>query len=111
MSADLVSVIVPTYNRVRLLDRALRSVLDQTYADLECIVVDDASTDETQSFCETHGDERLVYIRQGGGIFVQDYSTQAGIERPRNCHEISAHSPEPVNTIFNMSANGTLETL
>ena len=44
-----VSVILPTYNRAELLGRAIRSVLMQTHADLELIVIDDFSTDNTQS--------------------------------------------------------------
>lgn len=43
-----VSIIVPTYNRSQLLqERALRSIFNQTYKDFECIVVDDASSDDT----------------------------------------------------------------
>ena len=43
----LVSVIIPTYNRCRLLERAVNSVLKQTFRDFELIVVDDASEDNT----------------------------------------------------------------
>jgi len=45
--APAVSVIIPTHNRARLLCRAVESVLRQTFGELECILVDDASTDET----------------------------------------------------------------
>ncbi|WP_017651764.1 glycosyltransferase family 2 protein [Fortiea contorta] len=45
-----VSVIIPTYNRRFLLERAINSVLNQTYADYELIVVDDASSDDTLNF-------------------------------------------------------------
>lgn len=46
----LVSVYLPTRNRVELLSRAVRSVLAQSHADLELIVVDDASTDATPAY-------------------------------------------------------------
>lgn len=42
-----VSVIIPTYNRAHLLERAIKSVLRQSYSSLELIVVDDGSKDET----------------------------------------------------------------
>lgn len=58
-----VSVIIPTHNRQRLVSRAVRSVLNQTYKDLECIVVDDASSDGTPQVIQTIEDERLVYLR------------------------------------------------
>lgn len=47
MPKDLISVYVPTRNRVALLERALESVRRQTYAHVEIIVVDDGSNDET----------------------------------------------------------------
>ncbi len=58
-----VSVIIPTYNRARAADRAVRSVLHQSYQDLEIIVVDDGSTDDTQKVIEELDDQRLRYIR------------------------------------------------
>jgi glycosyltransferase involved in cell wall biosynthesis len=59
----LVSIIIPTYNRAKLLKEAVDSVLTQTYRDLEIIVVDDGSTDETSALMATYG-ERVRYIRQ-----------------------------------------------
>jgi glycosyltransferase involved in cell wall biosynthesis len=59
-----VSVILPTHNRAALLPRAIRSVLHQTYRDLELIVVDDASTDATPDVIKSfHTDPRVRYIR------------------------------------------------
>ncbi len=47
-----ISVIIPTFNRADLLERTLRSVLSQTYRDFEIIIIDDASTDNTQEIIE-----------------------------------------------------------
>jgi glycosyltransferase involved in cell wall biosynthesis len=60
----LVSVIIPTYNRARLLERAVNSVLQQTFKDFELIVVDDASFDDTgqSKFLKDHA-EKLYYFR------------------------------------------------
>jgi glycosyltransferase involved in cell wall biosynthesis len=58
----LVSVIIPTYNREKTIGRAIRSVLAQTYENLELIVVDDGSTDNTCSIVEKFDDPRLRYV-------------------------------------------------
>ena len=57
------SVILPSYNRAHLLDRAISSVLAQTAPDLELIVVDDHSTDRTREVVESFADERVRYLR------------------------------------------------
>lgn len=44
----LVSIIIPTYNRANLIGETLDSILQQTYANWECIIVDDGSTDNTE---------------------------------------------------------------
>ena len=59
----LVSVIVPTYNRARTLPRSVKSVFSQNYSNLELIIVDDGSTDDTRAFLETVTDPRLRVIR------------------------------------------------
>lgn len=59
----MISVILPTYNRAGTIERAAHSVLDQTYQDLELIVVDDCSTDETEAIVTGIGDVRCRYIR------------------------------------------------
>lgn len=58
-----VSVIIPTHNRAHLISRAIRSVLEQTFQDLEVIVVDDGSTDGTEEAVKVFTDPRLRFIR------------------------------------------------
>ena len=57
-----VSVIIPTYDRAPVLGRAIDSVLAQTHTDLEVVVVDDASTDETAAVVERRRDPRLERV-------------------------------------------------
>jgi glycosyltransferase involved in cell wall biosynthesis len=57
-----ISVVIPTYNRARVLPRAVRSVLGQTYVDFELIVVDDGSTDDTHAAVAAFSDRRLRAI-------------------------------------------------
>lgn len=57
-----VSVVIPTHNRSALVVRAVKSVLSQTYSDLECIVVDDASSDDTAERLRQIADDRLVCV-------------------------------------------------
>lgn len=59
---SLISVIIPTYNRADVVKRAIASVQSQTYQDLEIIVVDDASEDNTVEVIQSITDHRLRYI-------------------------------------------------
>ena len=62
-TGPLVSVVIPTCNRAALLTRAIQSVRQQTYGNLEIIVVDDASTDDIQKIVGSFADPRICYIR------------------------------------------------
>lgn len=59
-----VSVILPTFNRAHTLDRAIQSVLDQTWPYFELIVIDDGSTDDTSHILSKYNDPRLTRIYQ-----------------------------------------------
>lgn len=60
----LVTIYIPTFNRLDLLKRSLHSVLDQTYKNIEVIVVDDCSTDNTYEFLKeiSEKDNRVRYF-------------------------------------------------
>lgn len=60
---DKVSVIIPTYNRASKLMDAIKSVLNQTYFNIEVLVVDDGSTDNTKDMVESIEDKRIRYIK------------------------------------------------
>lgn len=61
---ELVSVIMPTYNRAALIGDAIQSVLDQTYDRLDLLLIDDGSTDNTENIISQFNDPRLKYVRQ-----------------------------------------------
>lgn len=64
-----VSVIIPTYNRAKKVSSAVSSVLDQTCTDFEIIVIDDASTDDTNDRLEEFGDKiRLIKHGENRGV-------------------------------------------
>lgn len=64
MNAPSISIVLPTHNRAQLLPRAVRSVLAQTDADFELVVIDDGSSDGTQDvLASLAGDARIRLLR------------------------------------------------
>ena len=65
----MVSVIVPVYKVPEYLDRCVESIRNQTYTDLEIILVDDGSPDDCPQMCDAYAkkDERIVVIHQSNG--------------------------------------------
>jgi glycosyltransferase involved in cell wall biosynthesis len=63
MPNDLISIIIPTYQHAKTLDACLDSVFEQSYKNIQVIVVDDGSTDNTQGILE-HYKDRIINIKQ-----------------------------------------------
>jgi len=58
------SIIIPTYNRAGLIDKALQSALNQSYPNFEVIVIDDGSTDNTEEVIRNYSDLKLSYYKK-----------------------------------------------
>jgi glycosyltransferase involved in cell wall biosynthesis len=77
--AGKVSVIIPCYNRARYVGEAIESVLDQTYENLEIIVVDDGSTDDSLAVVRGYGDRLTVLQHPGGANRGQSAAINLGL--------------------------------
>ena len=62
----MISIIIPTYNRAHLITQTLDSILEQTYTNWECIIVDDGSTDNTEEIVKTYcaKDTRFQFFKR-----------------------------------------------
>ena len=80
---NLISVIIPVYNVENYLDECIQSVLQQTYKNLEIILVDDGSTDNSGVICDEYKDKdtRITVLHQKNG----------GISKARNVGIEYAH--------------------
>jgi glycosyltransferase involved in cell wall biosynthesis len=80
----LVSVIIPTYNRSNVLPRTLSSLEKQTYKNLEVIVIDDASTDDTEKVAKSFaGSLNLVYLKNKINLKIPSRSRNIGLKKAR----------------------------
>ena len=69
MEDKLISVIVPVYNIEKYLRRSINSIINQTYKNLEIILVDDGSTDQSGKICDEYAniDNRIKVIHKNNG--------------------------------------------
>src|SRR5882672_2663017 len=77
-----VSVLLPVWNAERYLAGSIESVLDQTFADFELLIVDDASTDGSRALIERYRDRRIRLVENEKNLGVTR-SLNLGLERAR----------------------------
>ncbi|MTH52052.1 glycosyltransferase [Bacillus mangrovi] len=70
----MISVIMPVFNAARFLKPCIESILCQTEKDFELLIINDGSTDESESVIQTFGDPRIKYVTQAN----------AGVSKTRN---------------------------
>ena len=71
MKSHKISIIVPCFNQAQYLDACLKSVLDQTYTNWECLIINDGSTDSTDKIAQIwiEKDKRFFYFyKENGGL-------------------------------------------
>lgn len=73
MTTPLISIILPTYNGVKWVKRAIHSVLEQSFSEFELIIIDDGSTDTTNEIIEnfTRQDSRIQHIKNERNLGIQ----------------------------------------
>ena len=102
----LISAVITTRNRVELLKKAIIGVKSQTYGNIECIVVDDASTDGTCSYCKTLSD--IIYIRIGPGESRGgNYARNIGVKEAKGdfiafCDDDDIWLPQKIELQYNI---------
>ena len=85
-----ISIIVPVYNAVKYLHRCVNSILNQTFIDWECILIDDGSTDDSGKICDEYAnkDSRFQVIhKKNGGV---SSARQLGLETAKGTYVIHA---------------------
>src|SRR5258706_6164385 len=68
MSSPLCSIIIPTYNHGKYIERSISCALSQTYINKEIIVIDDGSTDDTPERVKKFGDSIIYHRKINGGL-------------------------------------------
>ncbi|KAB8335200.1 glycosyltransferase family 2 protein [Scytonema tolypothrichoides VB-61278] len=65
-----VTIAIPTYNRSKLLKTSLKSALAQDYSDFQVLVLDNASSDDTEAVVRSFSDSRITYVRNDANIGI-----------------------------------------
>lgn len=96
----LVTIGIPTYNRANVfLKQALKSVLGQTYPNVEIIVSDNCSTDNTENVVKSFNDPRIRYFKQGKNIGAINNSNFC-LEQARGDYYLLHHDDDLIDPDF-----------
>lgn len=95
-----VSIIVPVYNNEKYLKQCLNSIINQTFKDIEIILVDDGSTDKSASICDEYAkkDNRIIVVHgQNTGV---SHARNIGIELSKGKYMIFCDSDDRIEDDF-----------
>lgn len=116
-----VSVIIPTYNRENLLQKAIESVTNQTFQDFEILIIDDASTDNTEAVVKNLKNDKIKYFKlqknsgqcvarnygikraQGKYIAFLDSDDEWLPEKLKKQYECFTKGPEDLGSVYSYS--------
>ena len=90
MEMPYISVIVPVFNVEAYVETCIRSIMEQTYRNLEIIIVDDGSTDNTGNICKSlaQEDDRIIVISQKNGGVGQSKKIPGLRKLPENIWDL-----------------------
>ena len=80
--SNLVSIVIPVYNSEKFLIECLESILNQTYKDIEIIVVNDGSTDNSEKILQKYSDKITIISQENQGLAS---ALNAGIKTLKGC--------------------------
>lgn len=105
MKNELISIIIPAYNNEKYIGKCIESVLNQTYQNIEIIIINDCSTDNTEDVIHKYliKDDRISYYRNENNIGV-GYTRNKGIELAKGKYIYFLDSDDYIepNAIFDL---------
>jgi len=114
----LFSIVCPTFNRSKLLRRAIDSALRQQLEDFELIIVNDGSTDDTRDLVSSCNDERIIYIEHEKNMGL-NAARNTGFNRAKGKYivtlddddELSKFALQMAFNIYNRLSDGRIKVL
>lgn len=118
MNSPVVSIVIPVFNRSHYIGETLDSVIEQTYTNLECIVVDDGSTDDTEQLVKSYAknDKRIKFhirpqeknkgasscrnygLEKAKGEYIQFLDSDDIISKDKIEHQVKLLEVNPLNS-------------